>query len=264
MKEFIDVKLGCGLIGIGREWGYVKKDLPSEAEVLHFLQFATDNGILYFDTAPSYGLSEERLGKFLRSLPEGYSSSLIIATKCGEYWNDETQTAYVDHTYEGLVKGIDKSLDRLGRINILQLHKSNPNNVMAPDTIAAYEYAKKRGVSMIGASVTDVETANCVIESELYSVIQLPYNALNQSMHSSVIKAAANGMCVVINRPFAMGEIATADTSADRDETLASAFHSVIKLEFNGYVLTGTSSRQHLQENIIAFESARDSVYFEC
>lgn len=117
---------------------------------------------------------------------------------------------------------------------------------------------------MMRASVADAETAGCVIESELYSLIQLPYNALNKNMNNSVTKAAAKEMCVVINRPFAMGEIAVAGALLERNADLITAFNSVIELEFNGCVLTGTSSRQHLQENIIAFESVRDSLHFEC
>ena len=58
------IELGCGLIAIGRPWG-TTAEVPSEAEAIDFLQFAYDSGIRFFDTAPSYGLSEERLGHFL-------------------------------------------------------------------------------------------------------------------------------------------------------------------------------------------------------
>ena len=65
------VQLGLGLIGIGKRWGHAGGEVPSEKDALSLLEFAVELGIRYLDSAPSYGVCEERLGKFLASLAPG-------------------------------------------------------------------------------------------------------------------------------------------------------------------------------------------------
>src|SRR5512133_999088 len=97
-------QLGLGLIGIGKPWGVVPHEIPSESEALSFLEFAFDLGIRYFDTAPSYGdgVSEQRLGRFLRGLSPSDRSRVIVATKFGEHWNSGTGEPYADHSFDAL------------------------------------------------------------------------------------------------------------------------------------------------------------------
>ncbi len=59
-----DIKLGLGLIGIGRQWGHAGVEVPEEARVFEFLKGAYELNVDFFDTAASYGSSEERLGFF--------------------------------------------------------------------------------------------------------------------------------------------------------------------------------------------------------
>jgi len=64
------IEFGCGLIRIGRVWGVDSKEVPTEKEAIEFLEFAFSQGVRFFDTAPAYGLSESRLGKFFKQLTE--------------------------------------------------------------------------------------------------------------------------------------------------------------------------------------------------
>ena len=66
IKSLKGAHLGSGLIGIGRIWGAKITSVPSEKKASNFLDFAKKTGIFYFDTAPSYGKSEERLGKIFK------------------------------------------------------------------------------------------------------------------------------------------------------------------------------------------------------
>ena len=81
------VQLGLGLIGIGKPWGHTPAPVPSEREAIALLESAFDVGIRYFDTAPSYGdgVSERRLGRFLKRMPAGQRSQVTVATKFGEH-----------------------------------------------------------------------------------------------------------------------------------------------------------------------------------
>ena len=65
------MEFGLGLIGIGKPWGFANPEVPDESQAMALLEKAFALGVRYFDTAPSYGSSEERLGRFLAALAPG-------------------------------------------------------------------------------------------------------------------------------------------------------------------------------------------------
>jgi len=251
-----NVQLGLGLIGIGKPWGVAPHDIPTAGEARALLEFAYELGIRYFDTAPSYGdgVSEERLGRFLRSLSTGQRAGVAAATKFGEHWNAAANEPYADHSYDALRRSLDRSLERLGRVDVLQLHKTTTAALASDDVARAWEYAQSLGIVRIGPSVSDPASAALAIADRRYSVIQLPYNAANSASSPAIDAAAARGMWIAVNRPFAMGAIA-----ADK----AAAFAFVLARPFTGVVLTGTTSREHLAENAAAFSSCSQRPTFE-
>lgn len=111
----------------------------SDAEAEATLQAVWDAGIRHFDTAPHYGLglSEQRLGAFLRSKPRG---EFIVSTKVGRLLepveavsgDDMAHDFAVPRTHErrydasavGVRRSLDESLERLGldRVDVLYLH----------------------------------------------------------------------------------------------------------------------------------------------
>src|SRR3974390_3351053 len=139
------VELGVGLIRIGREWGHVRQDVPSEREAIQFLEHAFAAGIRFYDTAPSYGSSEERTGEFVRSLNPEDRGRITVATKFGEHWNPARQEPYVDHSFDALKRSLDQSLERLGRIDVLQLHKTTRAVLASGDLARAWDYARSVG-----------------------------------------------------------------------------------------------------------------------
>src|SRR5260221_14327497 len=118
MNKQPNIQLGCGLIRIGRKWGFKENNMPSEEDAQYFLQEAVDLGICFFDTAPAYALSEERLGKFLQTIPHNKRDTLTIATKCGEHWDAKKQETVIDHSYDTLIPSIDNSLALLGKVDV--------------------------------------------------------------------------------------------------------------------------------------------------
>lgn len=94
-------------------------------------------GLRFFDTAPQYGngLSERRLGAFLRTKPR---HSFVLATKVGRllrvpatgsgddafYKGTPPERPVFDFSHDGVLRSVQESLDRLGldRIDILHLH----------------------------------------------------------------------------------------------------------------------------------------------
>jgi D-threo-aldose 1-dehydrogenase len=109
----------------------------SEADSLATVRACYDAGIRYFDTAPlyGYGLGEHRLGEALRGRDR---DTFVLSTKIGRLlrpgdprtldhgpFRDALPFAEVyDYSYDGVMRSVEDSLQRLGmhRIDILLAH----------------------------------------------------------------------------------------------------------------------------------------------
>ncbi|MBJ6127985.1 aldo/keto reductase [Microvirga splendida] len=255
------LKLGLGLLSIGRAWGVNKSTPPSEDEAQVLLAKALELGITIFDTAPAYAESEARLGRFLSALEPSARRRLIIMTKAGEHWDFGRGSSFVDHSRDALVRSIDRSLSLLGTIDVLQLHKATSDVVTHPDVIAAMEYARRCGVTAFGASVSDVEAGQLALESGLYETVQFPLNMSSANMAPMLPALEASGRAAIINRPFAMGGLLTGQSF---EEAAMAAFCFIEEHLPRAVILTGTGKVAHLAQNVSAFQNrpkARHSVF---
>ncbi len=109
-----------------------------EAQVAKLLHAAVDSGIQLFDTAPSYGLSEERLGKHLAAR----RSEIVISTKLGY-----GVPGIADWTGPCITAGVEFALRRLRTdyIDIAHFHSCPRQVLEQTDVIAALETAKTAG-----------------------------------------------------------------------------------------------------------------------
>ena len=249
------IELGLGLLSIGRTWGVKDKPPPSEAVALALIEAAHRKGIRFFDTAPAYATSELRLGKALLNglVPRG---EVTIATKMGEHWDQDRHVAFPDHSYDQLARSLETSLERLQRIDVLQLHKATTETITAADVIRALGLARSFGIRSFGASVSDLDTAKRAIACGLYDVLQFPFNQTNTMLEPVFALLSAQGMKAIVNRPFAMGALVGENGPASR----AKALSFVVERQFSGIILTGTSSLVHLSENIAAFREVNDAM----
>ena len=123
--------LGLGSAPLGGLFEPVADD-----EALRTVEAAWDAGIRFFDTAPLYGhgLAERRLGEVLRAKPR---DEFVIATKVGRLLRADAPAepgqAYkgvpplnpvFDFSYDGVMRSVEESLERLGldRVDVLHIH----------------------------------------------------------------------------------------------------------------------------------------------
>lgn len=128
--------LNVSILGLGgAPLGDFYARLPEE-EALATVAAAHASGLRLFDTAPLYGmgLSEHRFGHVLRRMPHDY----VLCTKVGRYMVPEkpelvdhswfkgglNMRPVVDYSYDGTMRAVDQSFQRLGveRIDVLHIH----------------------------------------------------------------------------------------------------------------------------------------------
>lgn len=256
------LELGLGLMSIGRSWGVRPTEVPKEDEALALLRRALELGIRKLDTAPAYAASEAILGRFLADLPGPQRSALTVMTKAGEHWHPETAGTVVDHGESALRHSLDRSLDLLQRIDVLQIHKATVEVVGSPAVAVVIEHARSAGVRQFGASVSTVEAGVRAIETGLYGFLQFPFNAADQKLAPLLPMMAKAGMRAIVNRPFAMGGLVGGLVGglagpAGSEDAARAAFAFLGRHLDNGIVLTGTSKIVHLEQNVAGFAAAR-------
>lgn len=243
------LRFALGLIEIGRPWAATKA-IPSDRDARRFLEYAFEAGVRVFDTAPSYALSEARLGDFLKSLTAEQRAELFVASKFGETWDFDLAQPDTNHSYDALRRSIDRSLELLGRIDLLQVHKSTPEVLLSGDVARAVEYASGAGVPAFGASIKDLESAHVACCDPRFQQLQFPYNGANRSMRPALLEARAAGRMLFVNRPLNMGGLLASGGS------LRSAIAAIMEEPFDGAVLFGTSTPAHVAEDLKAFGEA--------
>ena len=111
------------------------------------VEAALDAGINFFDTADSYGDSEERLGRALG----GHRDEVVIGTKFGSaVGRDGTGGAAPGYVRQA----VERSLGRLGtdRIDLYQLHRPDPQTPIADTLGTLHDLVREGKVREIGCS----------------------------------------------------------------------------------------------------------------
>jgi aryl-alcohol dehydrogenase-like predicted oxidoreductase len=232
------LELGLGTIGLGRPWPAPDAAVPTEIAALEFLHEAVGAGIRFLDTAPAYGLAESRLGTYLSSLPPEVRTAVTVATKVGETWAPDTGST-VDHSLDACRRSVDRSLELLGRIDLLQVHKCTADVLDDPRLIDWLSSLRDDGVvGAIGTSVSDATALSATVAREFFDTVQFPANPDSPDLIEA-FAGLSPSLTPVINRPFASGRQPGPEPLTWLRTRLT-----------RGVVLSGTTSTIHLQQNL--------------
>lgn len=245
-KNITDLELGLGLISIGRPWPTDKHPICHPAQAHQLLQAAIDNGVRFFDTAAAYGTSEKVLGEFLNNLDSDIRDSIIIATKTGEIWPMPANEP-IDHSLKALETSFNNSLQHLGTIDLLQLHKTMPKDMQDDKLLNWFQNLKKTGaVTAIGVSISTAEALKAALDVQIFDSIQFPANLINTELLALYL-TYENPPMAIINRPLASGQL------ADRSKAMQFLNQKINR----GIILSGTSNSEHLKNNLEVFEQSK-------
>ncbi len=167
-------RLGLGTAPLGNLFRPVE-DAAAHAVVEH----ACRAGLGLFDTAPlyGYGLAERRVGHALRRQPRG---TVVLATKVGRLLRagappDDTQFyrgepfyrdappvgPVFDFSYDGVMRSLEESLERLGldRVDILHIHDPDRHYEEAlRGAYRALDRLRREGtIAAVGAGMNQAE-----------------------------------------------------------------------------------------------------------
>lgn len=243
LEDFSKLELGLGLIGIGRPWPTDNHAICSTENAHKLLEAATESGIRFFDTAAAYGLSERILGQFLNNLTPNSRQNIFVASKAGEKWPSQPDEP-INHSISALQSSLENSLQFLGKIDLLQLHKCTVDDMQNEKILNWFQNLKQSGaVKSIGVSVSSVDALTATAKTKLFDTIQFPANVDKSDLLNAYLDCPTPPLAI-INRPFSSGKITH---RAEAYAFLKQSFEQAI-------ILTGTTNINHLTSNINDFK----------
>lgn len=228
---------GFGAAHIGELYARVSED-----ESRATLQAAWDAGVRYYDTAPWYGrgLSEHRLGGFLRTMPR---HEFQITTKVGRTLHRPHDPATFDrapwvgglnfavrfdYSRDGILRSYEQALQRLAldTVDALVIHDLDLLTHGDPALVATYERQLIDGGGLaalqelkasgdIRAYGMGLNTAEALMTTAQkvdldFALVAMPYTLLDQStLHTGMADFQRRGVSVIIGAPFASGILVT-------------------------------------------------------
>ncbi|MFF5965000.1 aldo/keto reductase [Streptomyces collinus] len=248
----LDVRrLGFGAMHLPTEPG------PGRENALAVARRAVELGVTLIDTAHLYGggANEELLAEALHPYPQG----LLITTKVGVARTGPGGDWKLDGRPEILRDQVRQALRRLRteRIELLQLHRIDPDTPLADQLGTLRELQTEGLVGRIGLSEVTVEELERARELVDVVSVQNRYNLLDRE-HEPVLDAcAAAGIAFLPWRPVAWGK-----TGAEREIAAVAAELGATPTQVSlAWLLDrapvvlpipGTARTGHLEENLAA------------
>jgi aryl-alcohol dehydrogenase-like predicted oxidoreductase len=237
--------------------------LPEE-HAARLLHHALDLGFTLIDTACSYGVSEERIGRHLARRRDEF----VLSTKVGY-----GVPGLPDWTYDCVVAGVDAARDRLRTdvIDIVHLHSCSLEALADGAVADALEHCRAAGRLRVAAYSGDAAALRYAIASGAFAAVQASLNVCDQQAWRLLEEARACGLGTIAKRPLAgqpwrraapPGEAAHAEYArrfallrAEFDCIVGDGDWEALALRFAAYApgvdcaIVGSTDHRHLERN---------------
>ena len=260
-------QLGYGSMGLRgpKTWGVRVVDEPAAERMLHAV---LDAGIGFIDTAPDYGIAEERIGRYLSKRRDEF----LLATKCGCVYTQHTDHLEIDHVWDKSVieRNLETSLRRLQTdyVDILQFHGGDAETLQRAGLLDLLRQFRDQGlVRFLGVS-SKLPNLQGLIDLQFFDSFQIPYSCLAPEHGESMSRAAETGAGVIVRGGVAHGgpdaeiqrpALNAVWQQAGLDELLpAGMSRAELVLRYTlshpacHTTIVGTCNPQHLAENVAA------------
>jgi methylglyoxal reductase len=189
------VGLGTWVTGGGAVWG----QNPDDTESINAIHASLDASVNLIDTAPAYGWgrSEEVVGRAIK----GRREKVIVATKCGLWWDDERGSFFCEFDGRPMRRSlrpdtiaieIENSLRRIGTsyIDLYQTHwpACPPDQTPIADTMAALMKMKQQGkIRAIGVSNVSLDELRENVAHGGVASVQFRYSMLQRGPENDLL-----------------------------------------------------------------------------
>ncbi len=229
-------ELGMGAAALGNLYRAHTEKAAQET-----FESAWKSGIRYFDTAPLYGLglSETRLNHFLRGRKR---SDYILSSKVGrllkvcppkertaigKFFDTPSRREVFDYTYDGVMRSLEFSLERLGvdHIDILFVHDcdvfthgseaardAHVKTLMGSGYKALVKLRDEKVIKAFGAGVNEYQVCETLAAQGDFDLFLLAgrYTLLEQTALDSFLPMCEKrGIGIVLGGPYNSGILAS-------------------------------------------------------
>ena len=235
--------LGLGTVKFGRTAEVKYPDafkLPSDGEIRRLLEQARDLGINLLDTAPAYGVAEERLGRLLER-----RGDWVIVAKAGE--NFDGAGSSFDFSAAALRASVEASLARLRTdyIDCLLLHSDGSDEaILSSDEVIEMLAALKRDGLARAVGISSKSVAGGLLGVALLDVVMVTLNQDDQSQLPVIEAARDAGKGVLIKKALASGHVGAGGA--------AQALGQAARTPGVAAIVVGTVNPAHLTANAAA------------
>lgn len=270
-RKFGNTGMDVTVLGYGAmEFRHVDEDQAGR-----LLQSVLDAGINFIDTAPDYGPSEDRIGKWIAHRRHEY----FLATKCGcnvpKVGGDDAP----GHIWSGaqVRYNIEHSLKRLKTdfVDVWQVHSAGPAELAQSDVLETMLRIKEEGkVRHIAVSMSGGAAGHGYGQLQPYldgdwdqfEAIQVWYSALERASENAMSEAAQRGKGMIIRgvvrtiEPYAsladfVEKVGLDDLRANGESAAQFLLRFAISHPALHTTIIGTKSLDHLADNIKAVEA---------
>lgn len=238
--------LGLGTVKLGRDQGVKYPNgfsIPDDEQARQLLALARELGINLIDTAPAYGVSEERLGPLLA----GQRDEWVIVSKVGEEF--ENGQSRFDFSPEHTRFSVERSLRRLrtDRIELVLVHSDGNDLEILRDSGVYQTLAelKREGkILAFGLSGKTVEGGLLALQDGDCAMVT--YNLNEQAERPVLDYAAAHAKGILIKKALASGHACL----RPGEDPVRRSFELLFGHPGVGAAIIGTINPQHLIDNV--------------
>ncbi|MEX0702655.1 MAG: aldo/keto reductase [Planctomycetales bacterium] len=199
--------IGYGAVKIGRnqQVKYPRPfELPDEAEAARVLNAVLDSGITHIDTAPAYGLSEERIGRALAHRRHEF----VLSTKVGEEFVDGRSR--FDFSAAAIRRSVHRSLARLrtDALDLVLIHSHGDDRAILEETDAVATLLDLRwrglvrGIGLSGKTVAGAESG-----LDWADAVMIEYSLDDQTHAAAMAEAHRRGVAVLVKKGLGSGRL---------------------------------------------------------
>ena len=250
--------LGLGTVKFGRNQKVkypTSFELPNDQQIQELLDLAFHLGINLIDTAPAYGISEERLGQLLLHSRQNW----IISTKVGEEFHEGH--SYFDFSAQHTERSVLRSLKRLKTdyLDIVMIHSdgNDLNIIEKEDALNKLHELKTKGlIRAIGMSTKTVEGGILALKNS--DLAMVTYNREHNHEEPVLDYAQVNNKGIIIKKAFGSGHLCQSTSQPSNTQTQKpeeSCLEYVFQHDGVNAAIIGTLNPKHLLANCQAMHN---------